>query len=246
MTRKILVFLVAIITLVSLSISSIVTAELNEEDVNYKNQNNNDIMTTTATNEEQYLSKISDEVLSEFNAVGSSEKLSIYVWLTGLSDEHIDDMFLQQDPENFKLYSDAQKASDNKQYREEYSVRIETLQPSIESRRQIIQNYFRERNSRFISEYICDEDIIHIDESTQLCIVKADKNTVMALAKDDEVVKINLYVELEFIDLQADANSAIRADYVRDSYGLDGTGVKIGQIENAYLILLIAIWIRLI
>jgi hypothetical protein len=150
----------------------------------------------TTESETFYNSKIDDKVIAAMEAMNDTDKLPIYVLLTGLSVDDIDEMFKQKYPDEYNTWVLAER-SDDPAYRDqiEFNLDIEEFQLVIEARIQVVHDYFSTRNKALIDQYIAEEDFIFISTIDETCIVRATKETILKLAENSTVVSISLFVD---------------------------------------------------
>lgn len=120
------------------------------------------------------------------------------------------------------------------------------LQTAIETKRQLYSTHYTAQNTAVLNKYFSDEDILFVSSYTPMAIVSVTAKELKALTSDSSVTHISLFENQELtlpiaIDTDSENRSATyieehwnknsRADYVRDTLGLTGAGVKIGQVE---------------
>jgi hypothetical protein len=143
-----------------------------------------------------YNSKIDEKVIAAMEAMNETDKLSIYVLLTGLSVDDIYEMFKQKYPDEYDAWVLAER-SDDPAYRDqiEFNLDIEEFQLVIDARRKVVHDYFSTRNKTLFDQYIAEEDCIFISTVDETCIVGATKETILKLAENITVVSISLFVD---------------------------------------------------
>lgn len=136
-------------------------------------------------------------------------------------------------PEEYACYMSDEQENGERNERGETLSDDDLLQSAIEHKRMIYRTYYEGYNQNILDDYsIPDEDVIFRSSYAPLIIVSADYGTVTKMAKDDRIVQISLFhndvAVVEDLNL---ANQISRADYVRDTCGMKGSGVKIGMVE---------------
>lgn len=114
----------------------------------------------------------------------------------------------------------------------ESDINDEVLQKGIEVKREICKEYYAENNFGILEKYCGKEAQMFVSSYAPMAILNISKDTVMEMEKDGRVLGISKFINIKDSneDLEL-ANEITRADYVRDTYGNSGSGVKIGQIE---------------
>ncbi len=104
----------------------------------------------------------------------------------------------------------------------------------VDTRRSYAREAYNEQNSDFVESYLKGAKIIFQSKYAPMIICELSKTAILNLDTLNNVESLSLYEELEMIDegnIDVGVKS-IRGDYTRDSTGLDGYGVKVGQIED--------------
>lgn len=230
MKRTIAIALIIIICVSICSMSAIVSAE--------------------AANE-----KISDELHTSFEVLSSSDSVMAWVTLKDVDHDSVMQSFSEQYPEDYATYMNAKFDDINKSSAtplvapnlntEETmkSISLNTnsfsssetnigLQQAIERKRAIYKEYYSNVNADILSKYFNQEDIIFSSNYAPAAIVETTELGVKRLARNSNVISIAEFTNQKTIDESLGlANIITRADYVRDTFGNKGAGVKIGMVE---------------
>ncbi len=103
----------------------------------------------------------------------------------------------------------------------------------ISEKRAIAREEYNKQNNAFVEEYLEEANISFISSYAPMIICDTTKEKINELNNIEEVESISLCTDVENCD---DGNMdisvpSINGSYVRDILGLDGYGIKIGQIE---------------
>ena len=145
--------------------------------------------------------------------------------------DEIMNRFKERYPLEYETYYEA-KYGDDISTKENEKIGGDLLQSAIEIKRSLFREEYSKTNSEFIQRYAAKSEIVFLSEYSPMVIVKATHDEILNLFNAEET----LYVE-EFKNLEGKneslglANLISRADYLRDTIGLTGTGVKIGMVE---------------
>lgn len=173
-------------------------------------------------------SKVSEEVLAQMESMSDSEKITIYVFLEDIDHEKVMNKFNETYPEEYYVYVDEKSNNNSRGSGRD----IETIQASIQAKREIYSKSYAENNHDIIDKYLIKESQLFISKYSSLCILSVTKSEIEKLVQDDRIASIQLFKLFETKDELATANQVTRANYNRDTYGLTGEGVRIGQIEG--------------
>jgi hypothetical protein len=104
----------------------------------------------------------------------------------------------------------------------------------ISEKRAIAREEYNKQNNAFVEEYLEEANISFISSYAPMIICDTTKEKINELNNIEEVESISLCTDVENCD---DGNMdisvpSINGSYVRDILGLDGDGIKIGQIES--------------
>lgn len=104
----------------------------------------------------------------------------------------------------------------------------------ISEKRAVAREEYNRQNNTFVDEYLNNANISFISSYAPMIICEITKEKVNELNNIEEVESISLCANVETCD---DGNMdisvpSINGSYVRDILGLDGDGIKIGQIER--------------
>lgn len=120
------------------------------------------------------------------------------------------------------------------EHKEELAELSDSVDLYIDTRRSLARDAYHKQNSEFAGSYLKGAKIIFQSEYAPMIICELSKNAICKLDTLKNVESLSLYEELEFVDTgNIDVGvKSIKGDYTRDSIGLDGYGVKVGQIES--------------
>ena len=105
------------------------------------------------------------------------------------------------------------------------------LQQAIETKRALSAEAYQARNQAFADSLVCKEKQEFVSKYSPMLILTLTKSQILALEDNDDVCRVELLINFKLEEELAVANSISRADYVRDTNGNKGAGVKIGQID---------------
>lgn len=201
-----------------------------------------------ASDEGDPSAKLTTMLKEKIDSSKDDELIDVYLFLGDVEEEEAMNTFASEYPDEYAIYM-REKESDYEfpVYNADLSLKdpeesnmpvmsedeSELLQKAIESKRTVYRNLYKEANNDFLekySKYI--ERTSFVSEYSPMIIASMYKDDIMNLIKNNDVSWMDLFTETEIIDELALANEITRADYVRDTGGNDGTGVKIGQIEG--------------
>ena len=204
--------------------------------------------------------KFSETLSAKLAAATKDEKISAYVFFKDESTSVLTTM-KNTHAELFATYTAAKgvtPAAEEKMATATDSQRLEAvddvkLQQAIEVKRQLYKNHYTTANSAVLEKHCEEADILFVSSYAPMAIVTGTARELKALALDASVTRIDLFEntplydtplsnrsaldeELPIVDLENDndnRNKNSRANYVRDTLGYSGQGVKIGQLETA-------------
>ncbi len=121
------------------------------------------------------------------------------------------------------------------------------LQQAIELKRKVYREFYAELNQNLLDDYLDADAQVYVSEYAPMAIVELDRDTALAMARCDDVVSFsnvriadlpitdsnfpNGLTSLEVIGHLDLSNEISRADYLRDTKYLTGSGIKIGILE---------------
>lgn len=120
------------------------------------------------------------------------------------------------------------------EHKSELAELSDSVDMYVDTRRSYAREAYNEQNSDFVESYLKGAKIIFQSKYAPMIICELSKTAILNLDTLNNVESLSLYEELELIDegnIDVGVKS-IRGDYTRDSTGLDGYGVKVGQIED--------------
>ncbi len=155
----------------------------------------------------------------------SSDTIKVYIILEDVDHTKIRDKLKNTSSKAYEiLFSEA----------ESDKYELSEVQAAISQKRAIYKEEYTLNNNNFLSEI--SSEVIKgdpfVSEYSPMLIVELSKDSIKTVAEMKNVVTLDLYVEQKCEDELERATELIQADYVRDTLGYDGTGVKIGMFES--------------
>ena len=191
--------------------------------------------------------KISPELNETIESLQDEDELAVYVILSDIDHDAVLKEFETIYPEQYNEYclaKDGDIAAEMRQIingnideKENYiefddPLDGELLQQAIETKRELSASAYIEQNKGFADSFVSSDKQIFVSAYSPLLILSLSKTKVLEANEHDLVSRIELFEDKKGEDVLAVANAISRADYVRDSNGNKGYGVKIGQIES--------------
>lgn len=186
--------------------------------------------------------KISEDVTAKLVELSDKERISVYVYMSDDSDDIMETM-ASKHPEQYATYLNA-KETDNAilTHAAETMVNEKTaaseqsieLQSAIETKRQLYRTHYSTKNEATLEKYCTPENFLYVSSYSPIAVVSVTASELKQMILNPSIKKIVLFEEKELSNSSTyRCNLNSRAKYVRDTYGNDGLGVKIGQIELA-------------
>ncbi len=155
--------------------------------------------------------------------------IDVIVILHDIPEEAMYELFCSRYPEEYKQFVFVKENTD--------PIPNELLDESLlasasDHKRQIYSELYLEQNITFLQKYSSQENCIFLSKYSPMIIMRIPFATIHEMAEDEMVCQIT-----EFVDEPGSSNSLslannlTRANYVRDTYGNSGSGVKIGMYE---------------
>lgn len=201
----------------------------------------------TFAEDKQVNSKLSTEVKDTIKDMSSDGEISVYVVLNDIDSDAVMDSFAKKfkgEASEYMLAKEGDPEATIRQVvqgdvslKEECEERADPvngdlLQKGIENKRSLFAASYFEKNSAFANTFATKGNQLFVSKYSPLLILTVSKNTLLEMEKNSNVASIELFTDSEIKDLLSVANGITRADYVRDTCGNTGTGVKIGQLED--------------
>ncbi len=200
-----------------------------------------------AVEEPSIATKMSSELIMHMNSLEKGADVPIYLFTEDISEEIILETMRATKPEYYEVYNKA-KFSDSLPEKIVINADVDlknggiidvipeiddtTLQGAIEFKRALYKKAYKQSINDFLeTSKIDSKNVMFTSGYSPMIIMNATKEEVLELCNNKAVVQIDLFVDATVVDELNIANQVTRADYVRDSYGNKGSGVKIGQIE---------------
>ncbi len=190
-------------------------------------------------------SKLSLELRETFSQIGSSETVTTYVAMQDVDHDAVMAEFARRYPEEHAAYVAAKTGSAIQLGTA--SANEELLQRALELKRAVYRDFYLAQNQTVISEYVQTRSQLFVSAYSPVAILELDRGTALAIARRDDVLSISELTEIdcaaigpeslnildnsELIENLDISNQITRADILRDTKNLTGSGVKIGIIE---------------
>lgn len=192
-------------------------------------------------------SKISSDLLSEFETLGTSDTTLAYVEMQDVDHDAVMEEFARRYPEEYTVYISAKYGSASVETSPEQD---ELLQRAIELKRTVYREFYAALNQNVLDDYVDAESQVYVSEYAPISVLELNQSAAIDMARCDDVVSLFKYSSADdhftangtiMPTLDSDevvghldaSNQITRADNLRDTRGLSGTGVKIGILEYA-------------
>lgn len=197
--------------------------------------------------DKQVSSKLSAEVKDVIKDMSSDEEISVYVLLNDIDSDAVMDSFAKSFKGEASEYMLAKEGDPESSIRQAVQgdisrkgeceeradpVNGDLLQKGIENKRALFAKTYLEQNGAFANAFATKSKQIFVSKYSPLIILTVSKQTLLEMEKDSRVASLELFQDLESVPTMTTANAVSRADYVRDTCGNTGTGVKIGIVES--------------
>lgn len=198
--------------------------------------------------DKQVNSKLSAAVKDTIKDMSSDGEISVFVVLNDIDSDAVMDSFAKSFKGEASEYMLAKEGDPESAIRQVVQgdislkgeceeradpVNSDLLQRGIENKRAIFAKSYLEQNGAVANSFAAKSKQIFVSQYSPILILTVSKQSLLEMEKDSRVTSIDLFENLEAENELATANAISRADYVRDTCGNTGTGVKIGQIELA-------------
>ena len=156
--------------------------------------------------------------------------LDVVVLLVDINHETVLSDYAHRYPEEYQLYT-AIKNSESIPAPDEFDSAL--LDNAIARKRDVYREYYGAANEAFAEDYADIATCLFVSHYSPLVILRASVEDLSVIEKDDRVIEISEYNQEGFSgDGLSTANAFTRANYVRDTCGNNGAGVKIGMFET--------------
>ena len=198
-------------------------------------------------------SKISDQLKSEMAKLSEKEKITVYVWYKDIDYAKVESNALQKN----SVTLDKIEAEENKIKEIDSAILMDDSSESVaktkaylaetKNEREKVQNmvdtYITARRESAKQLYVSqntanerilgltDDEIIYSSQYSPMTIAHITATDIAKLAKDNTVKYIDFRGDFKKGESLSYAMPAIDDDYVRNTQGFDGYGVKVGIIE---------------
>lgn len=197
-------------------------------------------------------SKISAELMSEFSSLRKGETTLAYVEMQDVDHDAVMKEFARRYPEEYAAYVAAKTGSASPLGTA--STNEALLQRALELKRAVYRDFYLAENQAVISNYVQTRGQLFVSAYSPVTILELDRSTALSLARSDAVISVSecpdyavsneagsrdsedtVLTEANMPTILASinrSNQISRADYLRDTKNLTGSGVKIGIIED--------------
>lgn len=166
--------------------------------------------------------KISPALKSKIEKAKDDEKIPVSIWIKDIDYNKVNS-FVKD-----KINIDAADI-------EKDNLKLDKMQEYIETKRSKAKDEYNNNNSRFVKRALASDTILFTSKYAPLVIAELNKKEIEMLRNSDDVFDMDFFVnECNSTDETAFSIPNINANYTRDTLGLKGSGVKIGQIESGY------------
>lgn len=187
-------------------------------------------------------SKLSKDVQAKLTEITNNDKISVYLLFRDSSDTVISTMESKY-PNLYATYKNAVQSSNiplNDPFittnKSEHATAVQNLQlqNAIEVKRELYRTHYTCANNTILSKYCSNDDLLFVSSYMPMAIISVTPRELKQITQDASVEHIALFEDKKVTNSSLyNANLNSRADYVRDTLGYDGAGVKIGQVENS-------------
>lgn len=200
---------------------------------------------------ELFKSKVSEDLIKAISTMDDKDIITAYVFVEDIDHKAVMTAFKENYSKEYKTYISAKNSQDFSSedivYDADISIKdvfdhresldseeyTTLLQKAIEAKRNLYREAYYRNNKKIISRCCdIDKDCIFISEYTPMTIVKVNISIIEKMLTDDGIIWIDVLIDDKGEDTLSLANQITRTEYVRDTYGNKGNGVKIGQIES--------------
>ena len=157
--------------------------------------------------------------------IGENGKAIVYFRLDDVNHDEVMSLFEKRYPTIFSYMKLMEDGED---------VGIEKVNEYVLAKRVVYSEAYNKHNEEIVKTYINEDrsNAIFISQFSPLAILEINDEILKKVEGDDKVLYVEQFEELEVEDQLVTATSTIQADYVRDTLGHKGIGVKIGQVES--------------
>lgn len=191
--------------------------------------------------------KISDDLDTAFETSDSSTAL-MCVTFSDTDHQTIMAEFQKRYPSEYEAYILSVTGDLNNSAGE---ISDDVLQSAIEHKRQIYRQYYATNNYSVLDDYVDSSEVLFVSNYAPFAIIETTSTTAFFMAQNTSILTLdsfsNVSLESQYVEIpryentnftfpaiQAGinlSNQISRADYVRDTLGNSGAGVKIGMVE---------------
>ena len=172
---------------------------------------------------------MSTQLISKLNSANDSDIIEVVVWIKDIDDE--------------KVESEIKEKTGLKEDDIKDELGPEKIKNYISQKRSISAKKYKASNTAFMSKIEKNGSIKAVFQSTlsPMMILSGNKADIYSVAKNIDVVSMDLFEDSQLVPSSIDANKNSFATYMRDTIGATGTytangsthKIKIGQIEPA-------------
>lgn len=178
--------------------------------------------------------KISDELKTRM-MMRSSGNIPVTIWMDDIDmeavqEETLSDTTISHAPAIVRTMTEASPVHDLA-YLQEYGTN-EEIQNYIETKRARARKAYTEQNQAFIAILPAETEITFVSEYSPVIEAKLSNSEINSVARNNSVTSLKYNDPTPSQDATSQSIPITGADYVRDTQGHKGAGVKIGQIET--------------
>ncbi len=180
--------------------------------------------------------KISDDLLAEFDAVRSGDKLSVVVWLEDNTTEEFQSKASEVAlPKSIAEDNNGNEVRNKQLLTEEQKLaQIEEIQNYIMQKRRIAQAMYLSDNKEIVSNLsskLSGGKVVYVSKYSPLIVCEISRSEAVNMAMNKEVLKMTSG-ETKIEPLMSVSRNVVSANVMQDTYGITGQGIKIGMIET--------------
>lgn len=159
----------------------------------------------------------------------SNDTIDIVVFIKDITHEEVIQEFEERYPEEKNIYCTVKDSENAIVINDEEALLLDS---AIAHKREIYREHYNNWNSTFVSKYTGIAEVVFLSEYSPLVVLRGPSDVISQLAEDEMVEMVQELPQIVPVNESlAVANALSRADYVRDTCGNRGAGVKIGMIE---------------
>lgn len=194
----------------------------------------------------QAASKFTDDLNTALENLHRSETTLAFVEMVDVDHSAVMQEFAKLYPEDYKIYMDARIGTTLDAISDHDA---ELLQRAIERKREVYSSIYKKENEEIIHQVFSEDALVYLSNYAPVAIVETSRSSAYQLARSSSIVSISAFQDAPLSNDNEDewpegpafskvmlhlerANSISKADVLRDTYDLRGSGVKIGILES--------------